>query len=124
MSIKFNLLIAGFIVYVSLCSPLSADQAAYIAKSQAVKVEGILKSKKNVRFLCELCGETKSQLVRIKSVSAADVNYQNMWEVSVNGEGIDLAYTYINVNGRWVNLARYVHEKVDSVSEFLSEKHL
>jgi len=101
-----------------------ADQAAYIEKAQALKVKDILKTKGFVRFLCELCGETKSQLVSITNATAADVDFQNQWEVSINGAPIDLAYTYINVDGKWVNLALHVNEKVDSVSAVLDKnKH-
>ncbi len=124
MNIRLNIVLACLVLWVSFSGPLSADQAAYISKSQAIKVEKILRGMKDIRFLCELCGETKSQAVKVYSVRAVDVNYENMWEVLVNKEGIDLAYTYIHVNNRWVNLARYVNEEVDSVSEFLSEKHL
>jgi len=107
-----------------LSSVAFADQAAYIEKSQAQHVQDVLKTKKAVRYLCEPCGEKKSQLVNIKKVTIADVNYEKQWEVSINGEPIDLAYTYINVNGEWENLALYVNEKVDGVSKILDKnKH-
>ncbi len=98
-----------------------ADQAAYIEKSQAHHVQEVLKTKKAVRYLCEPCGEKKSQLVSIEKVTIADVNYKKQWEVSINDAPIDLAYTYINVNGVWENLALYVNEKVDSVSRVLDK---
>ena len=102
---------------------LWADQAAYISKAKARQVQEILSHKSEIRFLCELCGEEKSQLVNIDNVQAVDVNYENQWEVLVNNQGIDLAYTYIQNHGVWVNLAMFVNEEVDSVSEILLPKH-
>ena len=102
---------------------LLADQAAYISKTKAKQVEEILSHKSEIRFLCELCGDEKSQLVNIDKVQAVDVNYENQWEVLVNNQGIDLAYTYVQNHGVWINLAMFVNEEVDSVSEFLLPKH-
>lgn len=43
----------------------------------------------------------------------------NKYEVEVNGQGIDLAYVYIEKNGKWVNLAMELGLKVSQVPKYL-----
>mgnify|MGYP006295433697 FL=1 len=48
----------------------------------------------------------------------------NFWEVTVNHQGIDLAYTYYYTNQRWRNLAIALKMPVQDVSEYLELKQL
>lgn len=89
-----------------------ADQCAYITKKQAQKAVKRLIKAESIETLCEPCGETISQRVEIESVTFANTGYQNYYEVSVNGKGIDLAYTFL----KGKNLAKSVRCETTGVS--------
>lgn len=61
--------------------------------------------------------------VAVESVDKArfqpDDPKNNEWVVSVNGKEIDLAYTFINRNGAWENLAMILNIEVYNVSDTL-----
>lgn len=105
-----------------LCQiPALADQCSYVSKQQAIAALERLKVGQNMYKFCEPCGETSPQTVKINSLSATTVNYQNYWQVKVNNAGIDLAYTYVNSsNGnRWINLAAAIDCPARGVSVIL-----
>jgi len=45
--------------------------------------------------------------------------YENYWEVQINNQGIDLAYTYYHVDGKWRNIAISLNIDVDGVPNYL-----
>ena len=72
--------------------------------------------------LCEPCGDTIPETLKINSVSAGTVGYQSYWGVQVNNSNIDLAYTYIddiNNKNRKVNLANLASCPASEVSSFI-----
>lgn len=89
-----NLIIVTTITLVSAFS--FADQCAYISKAQAKKAVKILLDAKSVKSLCEPCGETNPETVKVESLGLRKAGYQNYSEVVINDKGIDLAYTYVN----------------------------
>lgn len=95
-----------------------ADQCAYITKTQAFSAAKVLRKGANVQLFCEPCGETKSTSVFVETVEVRKTGYDNYFQVLINGQGIDLAYTY--VNGR--NLGLAIGCDATNVSSFLSEK--
>lgn len=98
-----------------------ADQCAYITKQQAIAAVSRLEKGQTIYKLCEPCGEIP-QAVKINSVSAGTVGYENYWGVKVNEQNIDLAYTYINTSNnkeRKVNLATLARCPAQNVSSFI-----
>lgn len=87
--------------------PALADQCAYITKKQALMAISRLNLEDTIYLYCEPCGEKYPQPLVIKSLSMETVNYQDYWQITVNGQGIDLAYVFITseVEQNWVNLA-------------------
>ncbi|MBY0516641.1 MAG: hypothetical protein K2P81_07030 [Bacteriovoracaceae bacterium] len=79
-----------------VAAPVFADQCAYVTKQQAKKAVIALINAKEIHELCEPCGETVAQKVVLKSIAMNPTNYQGTYEVTVNGKGIDAAYTYVN----------------------------
>ena len=106
-----------------LCFPLllgacfaSADQAAYIAEAQAEAAVQWLRPGSEVRHLCEPCDE---KVPRAEKVTKTEVRYTGMesfYEVLLNGNPVDLAYLYAQVDGEWVNLAAHLGLDVAEVS--------
>jgi hypothetical protein len=117
MSFKFKLSL--FIILISLITSVSADQAAYISESDAIRAQNLLQGSRHVKFFCALCGDTNPQLVQVDDIKVVDVNYENLREIQINNEGIDLAYTYYFSSGRWRNLAMSLDIPVDSVDEYI-----
>ncbi|AGH94550.1 hypothetical protein [Pseudobdellovibrio exovorus] len=107
-----KLIVASLILVGSIAS---ADQCAYISKAQAGKALKALVDASKVQTLCEPCGETRAQTVRVESLGMKKTGYQNYSEVTVNEKGIDLAYTYVN----GLNLAKLVGCPASGVSASL-----
>ncbi len=84
------------LVVLSFSFSVFADQCAYISKSQAKKALGMALKGRVIESLCEPCGQTEPEYIDVKSIGIRDVNYDSFWELQVNGEGVDLAYTYID----------------------------
>lgn len=97
-----------------------ADQAAYITRSEAEKAVAFLEDKNQIRHYCAPCDDKGDRLEDIVDVKAVKVDYQNYWEVQVNGKGIDLAYVYFRTkSGKWKNLAKELDIKVHGVPKTL-----
>lgn len=73
-----------------------ADQCQMVSKDKAEKALIAITQTQSVQSLCELCGERIPLTVTVKSVGMRNSNYQNFWEVMINDNPIDLAYTYVN----------------------------
>jgi len=104
------------IIGLFLVTALQADQFAYIEPALAKKALAVLQKEADVYFFCEPCNEATGKIVRIKQVDEIDVNYEGRHEVRINGQGIDLAYTYIRRNGKWKNLAVELGQKPSMVT--------
>ena len=102
-------------------SNVIADQAAYITLEQSKAAVQLLDGTKQIRFFCAPCGDQKSELVQVVSVKNAYTGYENYWEVQINNAGIDLAYTYYYVDGKWKNLAISLNIDVEDVPDYLDE---
>ena len=78
-----------------------ADQCLVISRDQAAKAIFELFEAKSIQAFCEPCGDTApSDSVTLKTISVTK-SVANDVEVLLNGEAIDLAYTYVD----GVNLA-------------------
>jgi hypothetical protein len=111
-----------FLLTTVLCLNAFADQAAYIAKEDAVKASTFLKGKQKVTRYCAPCGTGVTEIILVKSVEAAPAK-GDLWEVKVNEEGVDLAYLYYQMDsGKWKNVAIEIGLKVKDVPVYLPEK--
>lgn len=114
-----KVVVLGIGITLALSSAAFADQCLYITKQQAIAAVSRLEKGQTIYKLCEPCGEKLPQAVKINSVSAGTVGYENYWGVKVNEQNIDLAYTYINTSNnkeRKVNLATLARCPAQNVS--------
>lgn len=103
-------------IFLSLCltfglsSAALADQCSYITKEQSLKAIARLNVGQTIYQFCEPCGDKIPTPLSIKELSAATVDFEDYWEVKVNGSNIDLAYTFIDagINNQKINLAAVV----------------
>ncbi len=100
-----------------------ADQCAYIKKAHATTAAGFVKPGMVLREYCEPCGErtpAESKPVTVTEVAVTRVGTpEEFWELTVNGRGLDLAYTYVPFEGRYVNLASLAKCPAEGVSTYL-----
>ena len=118
------------VILLSLTLSVSAfaDQCAYVkADSARTAARLISLSKKNsggVLALCQSCGETEPQQIGVNQIDIGATEVADVpARVSINGQGIDLAYTYVNMGqGRWFNLAKLSNCEVRGESKYIIEK--
>ncbi|MEL6493867.1 MAG: hypothetical protein AAFQ41_01925 [Cyanobacteria bacterium J06623_7] len=103
-----------------------ADQCAYITKSQAIEAIARLELNDRIYFFCEPCGEEIPQPAEITSLSAGTVDYEDYWQVNINGKGIDLAYVFVDsgIEQNFVNLAAIANCPAQIVSPTLPQNQL
>ncbi|ACK67091.1 hypothetical protein PCC8801_3110 [Rippkaea orientalis PCC 8801] len=118
---SFKAVIFSVITTISVTLPAYADQCSYITKEQALRAVSLLDLKQMVYLFCEPCGEKVPQRININSLAVATVNYQDFWQVSINGKGIDLAYTFIesSLDKKPINLAAIAGCPASDVSPVL-----
>ena len=117
-----------FVVFANLlwvCPSAWADQCAYISKKLAIAAVSQLSLEDDIYLYCEPCEDKSPKPVKITSLAAKTTGYKNYWQVEVNQKGIDLAYTFIEIdanndNNQWLNLAIAVGCPVEGVSPVLS----
>lgn len=93
--------------FLAITTPGWADQCSYISKEQALKAIARLDLNDEVYFLCEPCGEEIPEPAQIEALSAGTVDYEDYWQVVINGDGIDLAYVFVDsgIENNFANLA-------------------
>lgn len=108
-------------VLLLLMANVMADQAAYITLEQSKEAVQLLEGAQQVRFFCAPCGDKESELVEVFKIETVHTGYENYWEVQINNQGIDLAYTYYYVDGKWRNIAISLNIDVDGVPDYLDK---
>jgi hypothetical protein len=103
-----------------LLGALYADQFAYIEPGIAIRAAEILLYENDVFLFCEPCNELQGTVVPVQRIEVIDVHYHGMREIELNGNPIDLAYTFVRRDGRWKNLAKELGLKPSDVSDELS----
>lgn len=99
-----------------------ADQAAYIHKNDAMHAVNLLKESEQVKHFCNPCDDHTVRTDNIGTLESAFTNYENFWEVKINGAGVDLAYLYyIDATGKWRNVAERIGLKVFDVPKYLPD---
>ncbi len=114
-----KLIMTAIICFVFPCFS-HADQAAWVEKEKADKAAQMIKTGSEIRLFCAPCGDT---VWTSRTVKKTEVKNQSgsFYQVCVNGEELDLAYTYILQDGKWQNLAMLLKLSVADVPEFLPE---
>ncbi|GAB4433391.1 MAG: hypothetical protein OHK0011_16400 [Turneriella sp.] len=82
-----------------------ADQFAYVKPDTARKAVELLSVYDYLLELCEPCGDHKGEVIVVTRVESADVNYEGLHEVQINGRGVDLAYIFFKEDNAWKNAA-------------------
>ena len=101
-----------------------ADQCAYVSKAQAARAALLLQNGAEIASLCQPCGEVIAQakVGVARSVKINDPKYQDLREIKINGQGVDLAYTYVKVApNRFVNVANVIGCQAEGVSAVISK---
>ena len=97
-----------------------ADQCAWNDAAHAEKAEAILAKHPKVIQYCEPCGDKAPgdpAVARDVTVTTPQGDYK---EVSINGQAVDLAYTFVQVSGtKYKNLAKMVGCPASGVSSSL-----
>src|SRR4029077_11937076 len=88
-------------------SAVQADQAAWITKKEADAGAALIVVGQEIRDYCQPCGDSAYTARKVASVSVGQPD-PKYWEVRVNGQGVDLAYEYVLVGGRWKNIAMQI----------------
>ena len=117
MIVKLRIFV--FAAFLVSAFTLLADQAAYISKDEAMAAHALLQKSTTIKSFCAPCGDHNSVLIPVKTIDVTYTNYQNYWEVQINGKGIDLAYTYFLSNNKWRNVAIAMGLPVSGVPEFI-----
>lgn len=118
----------SFIFLLTLSLNSFADQCAYVSAETAnTAIKLISLSKKNsggVLILCQNCGERTPTELRVNQIDIGATGVPDApAEVSINGQGIDLAYTYVNINnGTYANLGKLSNCVSEGASQFIVEK--
>lgn len=99
-------------------APVLADQAAWNPRDVAERAASRIEAEPTIRKFCAPCGESEWTAVPVRRVEVRNPS-GNYFEVTVNGEGLDLAYTYVPEGDRWRNLALAMGVEVSGVPEFL-----
>ena len=82
-----------------------ADQFAWVEKSVAQRAASMIPVGSFVRSFCAPCGDEEATAIDVYRVGVSPTSVEGLWEVRLNGRGIDLAYTYVETDGGWRNLA-------------------
>jgi len=98
-----------------------ADQCQLINKSIAARAKAELELHPKFVEYCELCGETTpgAPQVATEVTLHAEPDFGASREVFVNGQSIDLAYTFVEKGGVFRNLAELVHCEAHGVSSVI-----
>lgn len=99
-----------------------ADQCQLIPVEQAAKALNHLKPDSKFVKFCEPCGDTDFYQKTVQTVNSLHVNKDEVlgktyWEISLNGKGIDLAYTFLRTtDGSYLNMSKLADCPSQSVS--------
>lgn len=116
----------------------SADQFAYLDIRQAVAaLDALDHAPRTVQAFCAPCGDARATVVAVHDLGIArvwddrgsarpyaDGEGRTYWEIELDGEGIDLAYVYLQTPAGWENLALMLGLEATGVPRTLSPQQL
>lgn len=102
-------------------STLWADQCQLIPKDQALQAIERLDVGDTIYEFCEPCGDRTPKPVSVRNLRVDTLEQGKFWRVLVNGQNIDLAYTYVksSIGSNPINLAVLSDCPAGSVSPVL-----
>lgn len=104
------------------------SEIAYADQCQLIKREYVNNALQHIKLgsiivkHCEPCGDKDfhgqaKHLVNSISAEKTQLSNKPLWEVKINGKGVDLAYTYIETgDGTYVNLSKLSYCPSNDVS--------
>ncbi len=98
---------------------VTADQAQWVDKPIAEKAKGLIDAALEVRHFCSLCEDKAYRREQVGYTEIVETETAGKFEVLVNSAPIDLAYVYVESDGKWANLGKLSGATVDSVPEIL-----
>lgn len=113
-----------FTLAIAFSASAFADQCSYISGTMAKRAALLLQNGAEIAELCQPCGEqiANAKVSVARSVKSGSTGYQSYQQVSINGKGVDLAYTYVKVApNKYVNVAKAIGCKADGVSPVISK---
>lgn len=114
---------AAAVIALTLSWVVKADQAAYVTEREARAAVELLKEKNRVKHFCEPCGDDVSRTEKISKIEALKVDYEDYWQVFINGKGVDLAYLYFESKKcKWKNVAKELDLDVEDVSKYMPDE--
>jgi uncharacterized protein YecT (DUF1311 family) len=112
-----NCLRAALLVLVTTTA--AADQQAWVSRRDADRAAALMQVGTSIRLFCAPCDDPAPTTVRIARVEVKSTGTGDLWEVEVNGQPVDLAYTYVERDGRWQDLALLLGLEAQDVPRFL-----
>lgn len=112
-----RLVLASALV-LGITTSAAADQAEWVPRPVADREAALLRERSEVIVYCAPCTDQSSVRVRYAAVRVVQVT-EDGFEVEIDGEPIDAAYTYVEIGGVFRNLARAVGYDVDDVPDVL-----
>ena len=98
-----------------------ADQQAYITQAEAQRALELLTDANEIMHFCAPCGDEGPTPEIIEALDVAATGYESFYELKVNGNGVDLAYTYALIDGAWTNVAMVLGLEVIDVPRTLGD---
>jgi hypothetical protein len=107
-------------IVLAMAGTAYADQCAWIDAKTATKAKQLIEKHPKVIAFCEPCGEKAPGIPEAATrveIGTPDAGFK---EVRINGEGVDLAYTYVQTSpGTYRNLAMLAGCEASDVSPSL-----
>jgi len=113
VSLMGKILFSMIIVSSSFC-----DQYQWNTLKDASNAKKIILKKGQILEFCEPCSPPECKLINVETIKIINPE-KDYGEVYVNEKGIDLAYTFINENNKWKNLAIFLGLEPTGVSTIL-----
>jgi hypothetical protein len=118
MRVRVGWFVLGLLL-TGLAPGARADQAAYVSREVADKAAAIIGERGALRAYCAPCGDSAYRVLRGFLAEVEAVPGTEYHEVKVQGEGVDLAYVYAEIDGEWTNLAVHLGLPVQDVPRSL-----
>ena len=106
------------LVLIPAASPALADICAWNDPAVARRAAAMLKPGDTVQGFCPGCGDQVAKPTKVASAGTAPTSDPKYLQVTVNGQPVDLAYTYLRTapGGPWTNLGALVSCSTDNDS--------
>ena len=120
----FNQVLAIPLLAALFAGVAQADQCAYVSQAEAERALAFIRVGDRFVNFCEPCGAQNffAEPVELaSSVEVAPAGYEQYWELRLNGQGVDMAYTYVRLSDvDYYNLSKLVECPSQDVSAHFS----